>query len=85
MKYGKEVNEHSPLRILEASIHGGLGQGNLGVVMARAGVGKLFLFHHDPLRTDAELIRFERIYRAALRGKSGLDVRMAREGLIVEV
>ena len=40
MKYGKEINEHSPLRILEASIHGGLGQGNLGVVMARAGVGK---------------------------------------------
>jgi hypothetical protein len=38
--YTKEVNEHSPLRILEKSIHGGLGKGNLGVVMARAGVGK---------------------------------------------
>jgi hypothetical protein len=38
--YAKEVNEHSPLRILERSIHGGLGKGNLGVVMARAGVGK---------------------------------------------
>src|SRR5215471_4747325 len=38
--YAKEVNEHSPLRILEKSIHGGLGKGNLGVVMARAGVGK---------------------------------------------
>lgn len=38
--YAKEVNEHSPLRILETSIHGGLGKGNLGVVMARAGVGK---------------------------------------------
>lgn len=38
--YRKEVNEHSPLRILERSIHGGLGPGNLGVVMARAGVGK---------------------------------------------
>lgn len=38
--YRKEVNAHSPLRILEKSIHGGLGPGNLGVVMARAGVGK---------------------------------------------
>lgn len=38
--YTKEVNEHSPLRILERSIHGGLGRGNLGVVMARAGAGK---------------------------------------------
>jgi len=38
--YHKEVNAQSPLRILEASIHGGLGKGNLGVVMARAGVGK---------------------------------------------
>jgi hypothetical protein len=38
--YRKQVNEQSPLRILEKSIHGGLGKGNLGVVMARAGVGK---------------------------------------------
>ncbi|HEY7697365.1 MAG TPA: hypothetical protein VIE88_03075, partial [Vicinamibacteria bacterium] len=36
----KEVNEKSPLRILEGSAHGGLGPGKLGVVMARAGVGK---------------------------------------------
>lgn len=38
--YRKEVNQKSPIRILEESIHGGLGRGNLGVVMARAGVGK---------------------------------------------
>ena len=38
--YSKEVNATSPLRILEQSIHGGLGRGNLGVVMARAGLGK---------------------------------------------
>lgn len=36
----KEVNERSPLRVLEASIHGGLGRGNLGVVVARHGIGK---------------------------------------------
>ncbi len=38
--YRKEVNAQSPLRILEKSIHGGLGKGNLGVVQAPAGVGK---------------------------------------------
>src|SRR6185503_9110984 len=38
--YHKQVNQLSPIRILEASNHGGLGKGNLGLVMARAGVGK---------------------------------------------
>ncbi len=38
--YRKDVNQTSPIRILEESIHGGLGKGNLGLVMARAGVGK---------------------------------------------
>lgn len=36
----KELNERSPLRVLETSIHGGLGPGNIGVVIARHGVGK---------------------------------------------
>ena len=40
MIYGKDVNERSPLRVFERSIHGGLGQGNIGLVMSRAGVGK---------------------------------------------
>jgi hypothetical protein len=38
--YQKDVNRRSPLRVFERSIHGGLGPGNLGVVMSRAGVGK---------------------------------------------
>ncbi len=36
----KEVNARSPVRVLEQSIHGGLGRGNIGVVVARHGVGK---------------------------------------------
>ncbi len=44
--YRKQVNEHSPIRILEQSIRGGLGRGNLGVVMARAGVGKTACLVH---------------------------------------
>ncbi len=38
--YRKDVNEHSPLRVFEKSMHGGLGRGNIGVVLSRAGVGK---------------------------------------------
>lgn len=38
--YRKEVNDRSPLRVFERSIHGGLGRGNIGVVISRAGVGK---------------------------------------------
>jgi hypothetical protein len=34
------LNARSPLRVLEKSLHGGLGAGNLGVVVAAHGVGK---------------------------------------------
>jgi len=40
MTYSRELNERSPLRVFERSIHGGLGEGNLGVVCAAPGVGK---------------------------------------------
>lgn len=40
MSYGKEMHTRNPLRVFEKSIHGGLGKGNLGVVMSRAGIGK---------------------------------------------
>lgn len=38
--YRKEVNERSPMRVFEHSIHGGLGLGNLGVICSPPGVGK---------------------------------------------
>src|SRR5262245_7039064 len=38
--YRKELNERNPLRLFEHSIHGGLGNGNIGVVVARHGLGK---------------------------------------------
>src|SRR5215471_11847418 len=38
--YRKELNERNPLRLFEHSIHGGLGPGNIGVVVARHGLGK---------------------------------------------
>jgi hypothetical protein len=57
--YRKDVNDQSPLRILERSIHGGLGKGNLGVVMARAGVGKtacLVQIGLDDLMRDKDVL-----------------------------
>ena len=36
----KQLNERSPLRIFERSINGGLGPGNIGVVVSRPGLGK---------------------------------------------
>ena len=38
--YRNEWFARSPLRVFEKSTRGGLGKGNLGVVMSRAGVGK---------------------------------------------
>jgi hypothetical protein len=42
----KELVKRSPIRILEKSIHGGLGKGNLGVFAARKGVGKTACLAH---------------------------------------
>lgn len=38
--YRKFVNARSPMRLLEKGLHGGLGGGNLGAVVAGHGVGK---------------------------------------------
>ncbi|HZO09849.1 MAG TPA: hypothetical protein VFC77_10725 [Myxococcota bacterium] len=38
--YRRYLNARSPLRLLEQGLHGGLGEGNLGVVVAAHGVGK---------------------------------------------
>jgi len=38
--YRKFLNARSPLRLLEKGLHGGLGKGNLGLVLAGRGVGK---------------------------------------------
>ncbi|MBN2738178.1 MAG: AAA family ATPase [Spirochaetales bacterium] len=46
----KELIERSPLRILEKSIHGGVGKGNIGVIASKKGVGKTACLVH--LATD---------------------------------
>jgi len=42
----EDLIKRSPVRVLEKSIHGGLGKGNLGVVTARQGVGKTACLAH---------------------------------------
>ena len=42
----KELISKSPLRILEQSIHGGIGKGNIGVISACKGVGKTACLVH---------------------------------------
>jgi hypothetical protein len=42
----QELIKNSPLRILEQSAHGGVGQGNIGVLAARQGVGKTACLVH---------------------------------------
>ncbi|MDR1287921.1 MAG: MBL fold metallo-hydrolase [Treponema sp.] len=50
----------------------------------KARVKKLVLFHHDPNRTDRQLEQLENEYRSRIRGKTGMEIMMAREGLTVE-
>ena len=50
----KDFIEVSPLRVLEKSTRKGLGKGNLGVLMARAGVGKTACLIH---------IAFDKLFR----------------------
>ena len=49
----------------------------------RAGVKKVYFFHHDPQRTDDQLKELLARYRQQIRGKSGLQLELAREGLEV--
>ena len=50
----KDFMKVSPLKILEKSSHEGVGRGNLGVLMARAGVGKTACLIH---------IAFDKLFR----------------------
>jgi phosphoribosyl 1,2-cyclic phosphodiesterase len=50
----------------------------------KAKVKKLVFFHHDPNRTDEQLQQLETEYQNKLKGKTRMEVMMAREGLTVE-
>jgi hypothetical protein len=80
----EDLVQRSPLRILEKSIHGGLGKGNIGVLASRKGVGKTAclvhiatdkLFQKKPVihvsyssRVDHIINWYEDIYKELSRG-----------------
>ena len=61
----KELNSVSPLRIFEEAINGGLGRGNLGVIVSRHGVGKTACLVH--LATD-KLFKGESVIHVSFSG-----------------
>jgi hypothetical protein len=61
--YRKFLNARSPLRLLEKGLRGGLGAGNLGVVLAGPGVGKTGFLVGVALD---DLLRSQRVLHVAL-------------------
>lgn len=61
----QELNALSPLRVFDDSIGGGLGKGNLGVLVSRRGVGKTACLVH--LATD-KLLRGEHVIHVSFNG-----------------
>ena len=47
----------------------------------RAGIGKVYFFHHDPLRTDAQLEELLASYKAKTEGQTPVELHLAEEGL----
>jgi ribonuclease BN (tRNA processing enzyme) len=50
----------------------------------KARVKKLICFHHDPNRTDEKLAEMEIYYRRCVRGKTSMEIIMAREGMVID-
>ena len=61
----KQLNSVSPLRVFEEAINGGLGKGNLGVIVSRHGVGKTACLVH--LATD-KLFKGESVIHVSFSG-----------------
>lgn len=62
-----ELVQRSPLRILEKSIHGGLGEGNIGVIAAPEGIGKTAVLVH--LATD-KLLQEQHVIHVSFSDKT---------------
>ena len=63
----KELIERSPLRILEKSIHGGVGAGEIGVIASRKGTGKTACLVH--IATD-QLFQEKHIIHVSFSGRT---------------
>lgn len=63
----KELIKRSPLRLLEKSIRGGLGEGNIGVIAARKGTGKTACLVH--IATD-QLFQNKHVIHLSFSGRT---------------
>jgi KaiC/GvpD/RAD55 family RecA-like ATPase len=63
----QELIERSPLRILEKSIHGGVGKGNIGVIASRKGTGKTACLVH--IATD-QLFQEKHVIHVSFAGRT---------------
>ena len=63
----EELIKRSPLRILERSIHGGLGSGNVGVIASRKGTGKTACLVH--IATD-QLFQGKHVIHVSFAGRT---------------
>ncbi len=84
--YRKEVNERSPMRVFEKSMHGGLGRGNVGIVgvlMQRRGiiVGTTEADGFSRVEAEvplAEMFGFSTVLRSATQGKAEFTMEFSR-------
>ncbi|MBN1127880.1 MAG: hypothetical protein JXA71_02765 [Chitinispirillaceae bacterium] len=63
-----ELVKRSPLRILEQSLHGGLGKGNIAVIAAAKGVGKTACLVH--IATD-QLLKGKQVIHVSFSSNTG--------------
>jgi len=82
---GADILVHDTQYTAKEYVAGKIGWGHSSYEFAvnaahKTGVKKLLLFHHDPNRSDAELQELELFYQERLRGRTGLQAEMAREG-----
>ncbi|MFP4364267.1 MAG: MBL fold metallo-hydrolase [Spirochaetia bacterium] len=47
----------------------------------KAAVKKLLLFHHDPNRSDEDILKLEDLYFPRIKNKTDVDVEFAKEGM----
>ena len=83
---GADVVAHDTQYTYEEYLDSKLGWGHTPFEFAinsghKAGVKKMILFHHDPMRTDKQIQGLEEQYREKMKGKTQMEITMAQEGM----
>ncbi|MBN2509390.1 MAG: MBL fold metallo-hydrolase [Spirochaetales bacterium] len=51
----------------------------------KADIKRLYLFHHDPMRSDEQLEELHREYVGRVNGRTNMEIHIAQEGLEIQV